>query len=247
MQDSTPDPAAMERAIDMALCRSVLYDVLAVGFRPPTPATVSRLLVPAAVAVLEPAASVLDAAWGTELLWYIRQLGAHHGDEALPRLQASFQRLFGRDTRSPVPPYETAYGEDSPSLPSQELSAIEGYLRAFGLLPNSAARERVDHISRESELLFFLASKEVYALERQDPPMQQEVQHATRLFLHEHLGRWAPAFGSRLVREDPRGFYSVLGGFCHTLVRADCKRLGVPVGPTTLCLRSPSVADDPTA
>lgn len=236
----------MEHAIDIALGRGALYEVLAGGFCPPTPSTVSRLLSPEAAEVLAEAAAVLDAAWETDLRGYVHRLSAY-GEQALPLLQASFGRLFGHIVRGPVPPYETEYGDDSLFLPIQEMSDLGGFVQAFGLTLNAAAHERLDHISSECEFLMFLACKEAYALERDDVPMQQQVQHATRLFLRDHLGRWAPAFGYRLVREDQGGFYGALGGLCHALVRADCRRLGISVGPETLRLRAPSLADAPMA
>ncbi len=237
----------MDYDIDVALYRSALYEVLAVGLCPPTSATLSRLLSREAAVALEQAAAGLDAIWDADLLWYVHRLRANHGDEALPSLQTSFDRLFGHIVRGPVPPYETEYGEDSLFLPIQEMSDLGGFLHAFGLALNPAAHERVDHISSECEFLLFLARKEAYALERQDLHMLQDVQHATRLFLRDHLGRWAPAFGSRLAREDHGSFYGLLGGLCHALVSADCTRLGVPVGPETLRLRDPSVAEPPMA
>jgi TorA maturation chaperone TorD len=146
-----------------------------------------------------------------------------------------------------VPPNETEYGEDSLFLPIQEMGDLGGFLHAFGLMLSPAAHERVDHVSSECEFLLFLARKEAYALECGAVDLQQEVRRATRLFLRDHLGRWAPAFGARLVSEDPEGFYGTLGGLCHVLVRADCARLGMPAGPTTLRLRAPLQDDAPMA
>jgi TorA maturation chaperone TorD len=233
--------------LDLALCRSALYEVLALGFRPPTPALLSRLFTSEAAVVLEQAAAVLDAAWQTDLSHYVRRLRPSPGEETLPWLEASFRRLFGHVARGPVPPYETEYGDDSLFLPIQEMSDLGGFLRAFGLMLSPAAHERVDHISSECEFLLFLARKEAYALERGEVDLQQEVRRATRLFLRDHLGRWAPAFGARLVREDAAGFYGTLGGLCHTLVSADCARLGVSAGPATLRLRAPLQDDAPMA
>jgi TorA maturation chaperone TorD len=247
MQSAPLHPTLIEYALDIALCRSALYEVLALGFRPPTPALLSRLLTPEAAAILEQAAAVLDAAWQTDLSQYLCRLRTSSGEEPLPVLEAAFRGLFGHIARGPVPPYETEYGEDSLFLPIQEMSDLGGFLRAFGLILSPAAHERVDHISSECEFLLFLACKEAYALEGGELDLQQEVLHATRLFLRDHLGRWAPAFGARLVREDAEGFYGTLGGLCHTLISADCTRLGVSAGPVTLRLRAPLQDNAPMA
>jgi TorA maturation chaperone TorD len=247
MQSSVTNHTCIEDELDIALCRSALYEVLALGWRPPTPTLVSRLLTLDAAAVLAQAAAVLDAAWQTDLLHYVRRLPPSPGEETLPVLEASFRRLFGHIARGPVPPYETEYGEDSLFLPIQEMSDLGGFLRAFGLMLSPTAHERVDHVSSECEFLLFLARKEAHALERGEVELRQEVVRATRLFLRDHLGHWAPAFGARLVRADPEGFYGTLGGLCHVLVSADCARLGVSAGAATLRLRTPLQDDTPMA
>ena len=246
MRDSVPYAATVESAIDLALCRSVFYEVLAVGFRPPTRETLARLCAHDTAVVLDVAAVIVEADLETDLRRYSRRLGSY-GEGVLSRLQTSFGRLFGHTVRAVVPPYETEYGEDSLFLPCHELSDIAGFFQAFGLALDPTAHERVDHISSECEFLLFLARKEAYALECRDLQMQQDVQHATRLFLRDHLGGWAPAFGHRLAREDPEGFYGNLGGLCHAFVSADCRRLGVPAGPQMLRLRAPLGADGPMA
>jgi TorA maturation chaperone TorD len=247
MQSAPVHATLIAYELDIALCRSALYEVLALGFLPPTPALLSRLFTPEAATALEQAAAVLDAAWQTDLSQYVHRLRPSRGEEPLPVLEAAFRGLFGHTARGPVPPYETEYGEDSLFLPIQEMSDLGGFLRAFGLRLSPAAHERVDHISSECEFLLFLARKEAYALECGELDLQQEVLRATRLFLRDHLGRWAPAFGARLVRAEPEGFYGTLGGLCHTLVSADCARLGVSAGPATLRLRAALQDDAPMA
>ena len=246
MRSSVPNAASVAYEIDFALCRSALYEALAVGFRPPTPEMFARLLARDAAIVLEVVAAIVDAEWETDLRRYIRRLRSY-GEEALPLPQTSFGRLFGHTVRGLVPPYETEYGEDALFLPFHELSDIAGFFQAFGLALDATTHERVDHISSECEFLLFLARKEAYALECRHVQLLQDVQQATRLFLREHVACWAPAFGYKLAREDPEGFYGNLGGLCHALVSADCRRLGVSVGPQMLRLRSPVLADGPMA
>ena len=58
------------------------------------------------------------------------------------------------------------------------------------------------------------------------------------------LGRWAQAFGNKLAREDPGGFYGALGGLCTAFVVSECRRVGVSAGPDFL-RRSPDLAAAP--
>ncbi|MBI2554699.1 MAG: molecular chaperone TorD family protein [Candidatus Rokubacteria bacterium] len=167
--------------------------------------------------------------------------------DGLDDLEDSFRRLFGHTARGTVPPYETEYGEDSLFLPAQEMGDLAAFYRAFGLTLNAAAHERLDHISCQCEFLLVLGRKEAYALERDDPAMLDATRRAARLFLRDHFGRWAPAFGRKLAREDRDGFYGALGDLCHVFVTGECTRLGVASGPEFLRLRTPLAGDAPMA
>jgi DMSO reductase family type II enzyme chaperone len=230
--------------VDIALCRSAIYEALALGFRPPGREAVVRLVSPDGVAALADAAAVLDQAWGSDLASCVRRLA---GPSDLGALEASFRRLFGHTARGAVPPYQTEYGEDSLFQPMHEMSDLAAFYRAFGLELSPTARERIDHISAECEFLLFLARKQAYALELDDQEMREGTERATRIFLREHLGRWAAAFGLKLAREDSEGFFGALGALCAEFVSRECARLGVAAGPDFLRLRSTASAEVPMA
>jgi DMSO reductase family type II enzyme chaperone len=234
----------MPTRFDLALCRSALYEALALGFRPPTPEMVARLASPDGALALADAAAVLDGAWGSGLAALIRRLA---GPGELGVLSSAFDRVFGHVARGAVPPYETDYGEDSLFQPMHEMSDLAAFYRAFSLVLDPRARERIDHVSCECEFMLVLARKEAYALERDDQGMLEATRRAERLFLRDHLGRWGPGFGGKLSRVDPGGFYGTLGDLCHAFVTAECARAGVPAGPEFLRLRSVPTGDVPMA
>jgi DMSO reductase family type II enzyme chaperone len=240
-----PNPKSDE--VDLALCRSILYEALALGFRPPTAETMERLVSPDGVNALADAVSVLDSAWNTHLAQQLLSSSAPQPLCTLDSLQTSFRRLFGHTARGGVPPYETEYGEDSLFQPPQEMSDVAGFYRSFGLVLRPSEHERNDHIACECEFMLFLARKEAYALVQNDASMLEEARRATRLFLRHHLGRWAPAFGRRLARQDPGGFYGGLGELLVAFVTQECAQVGVPAGPELLRLRSTSLGDVPMA
>jgi DMSO reductase family type II enzyme chaperone len=229
---------------DIALCRSALYEALALGLAAPADETVARLASPEGAAALADAADVLDRAWGSSLASHVRGLAVASGGDGLA---AAFSRLFGHTARGAVPPYETEYGEDSLFQPMQEMSDLAAFYRAFGLALSPQARERLDHVSCECEFLAVLTRKEAYALEREDTAMLEATQHAARLFLRDHLGLWASGFGRKLARADPGGFYGALGELCHAFVSQECARAGVATGAEFLRLRSASPGDVPMA
>ena len=233
--------------VDLALCRSILYEALTLGFRPPTMETISRLASTEGANALAAAAAVLDSVWDSDLASLARRPSAPQPLCSLADLHASYRQLFGHTARGGVPPYETEYGEDALFQPPQEMSDLGGFYQAFGLTLRPSEHERIDHIACECEFLLFLARKEAYALVHDDAAMLEETRRATRLFLRDHLGRWAPAFGRKLAREDQGGFYGALGDLLAGFVTQECARVGVPAGPDLLRLRSTSLGDAPMA
>ena len=231
-----PAKPALEPA-DHALCRSALWQALALGLRYPTDETVARLASGEGALALADAAAALDGVEGTDLAACARQLA---GEPAPSRaaLESAYGRLFGHTARGPVTPYETEYGEDSTWEPPREMSDLGAFFRAFGLGLAPKAHERPDHVACEAEFLMFLARKEAHAVTAGDEGMHEATRRAGRAFLRDHLGRWAPAFGAKLGREDRNGFYGALGRLCAAFAVAECGRVGVAAGPEFLRLRS---------
>lgn len=220
---------------DFALCRAMLYSALALGFHIPTDETMKRLGSEEGSEALGEAAQLLESYHGPDLCSAVRALNSKH--QALPALLSSFARLFGHTARGAVSPYETEYGSEALFQQPHDLGDLKGFYLAFGLTLNAKEHERADHISCECEFLSFLAMKEAYALENRDPSMLEEVRKATRLFLQDHLARFAPAFARKLYGEDAGGFYGVLGNLCLKFVTWECQRLNVPLGLESLELR----------
>jgi DMSO reductase family type II enzyme chaperone len=232
--------------LDLSLGRGALWEALALGFRPPTGETVERLASAEGVAALAAAAAALDRAEDEALAPRVRALS--EGSPArLGDLEVAYQRLFGHTARGRVPPYETEYGDDALFLPPRQMSDLNAFFRAFGLLLRPDAHERPDHIACECEFLLVLARKEAYALEVGDAAMLEGTQQGSRLFLRDHLGRWAPGFGMKLARDAAGEFYGRLGALTAAFVAGECRRVGVPAGPELLRLRSPEPPEAPMA
>jgi len=219
-----------------------MYGALALGFRAPAQETIERLVTVEGIEALAAAAELLDEVRGSGLASSVRGLARNVDQESLA---TSHRRLFGHTARGVVPPYETEYGEESVFQPMHEMSDLAAFYRAFGLEVAPTAHERIDHVSCESEFLLFLCRKEAYALEQKDVAMLDATRQAVRVFLRDHLGRWAPAFGRKLAREDQGGFYGALGLLTAEFISSECNPAGVPAGPEFLCLRSPEPPDLP--
>ncbi len=233
-QESNPSQAA--DAIDLAYSRAALYSALAIGFQPPAQDRLDRLLTPESKACLSRAAAELYPSYGRSLAAAIDAFpdaAAATGVE----LAARHRRLFGHTARGLIPPYETEYGNEALFQQPQELGDLMGFYRAFGLCLKDTTNERPDHVSCEFEFLMFLALKEAYALEHDEPETLEETRKAEKLFLRDHLARFLPTFASKLSREDAAGFYGRLAEICLCVVTAECSRWNVDCGPDNLTLR----------
>lgn len=222
--------------IDLGLCRSAIYEALALGFRPPTTETYERLIHEEQNSALAQIATMLDASGSNgkspNIAFRVRQLSQC---AELETLEKAYRYLFGFTAHPKVPPYETEYGEETLFQQPQELGDLSGFYRAFGLKVNTF--ERVDHIGCECEFLAFLTRKEAYALEQNDAEMLEETRRAQRLFLKDHLGRFVPAFVKTLSRENPDGFYGRLGNLCRDFTRWECAHFNIPPGSELMRLR----------
>jgi DMSO reductase family type II enzyme chaperone len=231
----------------VALARSALWEALALGFRPPTAETVIRLASGEGAHALADAAAALDPRGGGDQLAPLALALAAEPPATVEDLGLVYGRLFGHTARGAALPYETEYGEDSLWAPQREMSDLGGFFRAFGLRLDAEARERPDHIACECEFLLVLARKEARALALGDEAAREVTAGAARLFLRDHVGRWAPAFATTLARLDPGGFYGALGRLLATFVTAECARASVAAGPVFLRLRAAEPDDTPAA
>ena len=233
--------------IDLALCRSALYEALAIGFRPPLPEMMRRLLDDHNNEALWGIASIIDSVTPAEtdsLASLVRKLTECSGPASLDSLENRHRRLFGHTAHAKVPPYETEYGEHSLFQQPQQLGDIAGFFAAFGLKLKVSEHERSDHISCECEFLSFLSRKEAYALQQADESMLEATRHGQKLFLRDHLARFAHAFVNLLNREDGQGFYGTLGQLCLAFLKSECDRFRIPLGPELLPLRPSAPVDE---
>jgi TorA maturation chaperone TorD len=233
-------PDGDDRDFAIAICRSLIYEMLAIGFRPPgvdppPPPDAARL------ARGRDLAGLLDDLRGGGLRAASLELSRHRPDPAV------HDGLFGHTARARVPAYETEYGDDALLQRPHELSDIGGFLGAFGLRNDPRSHERVDHVACELEFLAFLARKLAYALETGDTAMRDDTRRAEALFLRDHVGRFIPSFCARVRREDPAGYYGALAALCHLLVLDDCRAHAIEPGPETLRLRLPLEDGAPVA
>jgi len=239
MKDS-PGTASEER-IDKAVCRAVLYDVLAMSLRPPNPELLSRLGENgASEAVLDAALALDDSGSSARVGPAVKRLFEALRGSRLDLLEDSYRSLFGHTAHGQVPPYESEYGSED--VFRQALADIGGFYRAFGLEMARSRHERNDHIAAELELLSLLATKEAYEVVDGNDEACEAVRKAERLFLREHVARFGRAFGRSLARTGAHPLYRAAGELCFDFLTSECARFDVTPGREVL---SPTVGAEP--
>jgi len=152
-------------------------------------------------------------------------------------MRASYAALFGHAVRGACPLYEQEYGHGEIVQQASELADIAGFYRAFGLEPNEAAMDRIDHVSVECEFMSVLCAKEAFGLQSENPELSDTSSDGQRAFLRDHLAQWLPAFCSRVSKAVSDGAHVRAAVLASTFLGAECRRFGITAGPTYLKLR----------
>lgn len=233
--------------VTVSLSRSAIYGVIAAAFRHPENPQFRSMEDPLELDALCAAirAAVDDRA--EQLVDLVRTL---HDTAQMTNQQArikEFIRLFGHTSRGVVPPYETEYGSGGPFSQPQEMSDIAGFFNAFGLLLDVTQHERFDHICCELEFMCFLCAKQAHALEAGHDSDAAEIVRTQRIFLRDHLARFAHTFFMRISKESSIAWHGVAARLALEYIDAECHRLGVAVERAYLPLRPVDSFDVPMA
>jgi TorA maturation chaperone TorD len=194
---------AVDRDVIDAAGRAVMYSLLSAGASVPSPdrwALLTSKLIPAALVIdlpepLADLAADLSAALPADL----------------DAFREAHMLLFPPITSSDAPGYETAYRGDGIFQQTALLADIAGFYRAHGLRAGGVERERLDHITVELEFMAVLMRKIVASLQVGERTNAEVSSEMARLFLRDHLGCWASAYGRRVANVSPSRWYRTLG------------------------------------
>jgi putative dimethyl sulfoxide reductase chaperone len=135
--------------------------------------------------------------------------------------------LFPPITSSDAPGYETAYRGDGIFQQTALLADIAGFYRAHGLRAGGTERERLDHITVELEFMAVLMRKIVASLQAGEFANAEICSEMAILFLRDHLGCWAPAYGRRVTTVSTSDWYRSLGALLTAWVELELDSEGV--------------------
>lgn len=211
------------------LVRSNVYRFLSTAFSFPDETTWERLQDDAGDDVLHALEDV-----GADLeatLKRIREAGRQS-------LAAEHVATFGLTSGGGLPPYEGPYGATNLFQEADCMADVAGFYRAFGLGSADDCRERSDHITVELEFMHFLVLKQAYAQEQGWADKGQVCVNAQKLFLKDHLGRWAPFYLRKLADLTTGKLFESVAGAAAAWVAAECRRLGVALDSGELRIAS---------
>ena len=141
-------------------------------------------------------------------------------------LESAFVSLTTFSSSPDCPAFETAYFGSDAQQQTQRMADIAGFYRAFGV-DSPEGGYRPDDLPVELEFMAFLCRKEAYAAEHLGAPRTGQARRAQRLFLEDHLGRWAGRFGKAVALRVPVGhFYALAGETLASWLASECSLLG---------------------
>jgi TorA maturation chaperone TorD len=199
--------------------RAVVYSLLASGLAMPSPDRWSLLtskLIPASLAIAFP--DPLD-----DLTADLSSMLPVDVDT----FRDAHMKLFPPVTSSDAPGYETAYRGDGIFQQAALLADIAGFYRAHGLRAGGTERERLDHITVELEFMAVLAKKTVAALQAGRSDHAAICSDTAAMFLRDHLGCWAPAYGRRIATVSTSTWYRGVGALLTAWVEMEMSSAGV--------------------
>jgi len=228
-------PTTADDEATRAIARAAIYALLAQSFLAPTEQTAAACRNGTTADRLQHAVGLVA---GGRTLSQAAAAFAKESRRASGALPRAHVRVFGYGNSVACPPYETEYTADHVFMKTDQMADVAGFYRAFGLQVGGPSNERPDHVSAELEFMHVLALKEALALRRGEIGHAAAARRAQRLFLRDHLARWATTFAERVRQEAAsEPFYATLATLLQAFVERERARLRVRPRPLGRAVR----------
>lgn len=163
-----------------------------------------------------------------------RELGDRFAKTDLEPLSHGFHAAFDESSEIRCAPTEMDQLGGVPQLEltrTFEMADVAGFYKAFGV-EVSEGDERVDHIAAELEFMNLLAVKEAIALQEEGKGEHAQIcRDASRVFLRDHLVRWAPRLGQGLAEAGGDPIYSAAGRLLGGFIALDAAQIDAEGAP----------------
>jgi TorA maturation chaperone TorD len=202
-----------EQRIAVPVQRAAVYEFLARCFAYPTEESLEDLR-----EIAHEAATFLTDP-GTARLAGI----ARTADRAM--MEQGYIGTFTAVTSPDCPTFESAYVCTDGAQQTAVMADVAGFYRTFGV-DAAEAGFRPDDLCLELSFMGFLCQKEAYAGEHLGAPRTLQARRAQRLFLREHLGRWAEVFAVAVERNSGSAFYQQAGQTLRDWIACEIRHTG---------------------
>lgn len=212
-----------------SLDRARVYRGLADLFRTPDAESTRRARacdLPELCEALDRLTKDSGTAQGSALVDEARALRALFDECDEQRLREGHHAAFDESSSSRSAPTEMDQLGGVPQLEltrTFEMADVAGFYKAFGVAVDegSESGERVDHISAELEFMNLLAVKESLALQENQGIHADTCRDASRAFLRDHLGRFAPRLGECMDQAGNDPIFRAAGRLLRDFVAFD--------------------------
>ncbi len=139
-------------------------------------------------------------------------------NQDLKSLQTDYAKLFVGPFSLLAPPYGSVYLEGERRVMGDSTMDVINRYRQAGLEVSEEFNDAPDHIAAELEFLYYLAFKELQALERRDVEAADGFLKKQHAFLASHLGVWAAAFADQVERNAETEFYRLVARLTRVFI-----------------------------
>ncbi len=139
----------------------------------------------------------------------------------------AYQSVFSHTISQVCPPCEMEYERTHVFQLTQQLADLSGFYKAFGAQIVERTGERVDHFAVQMEFMSWLTFKEAYFIQEDRSEPRQIIVDGQRKFFKDHLGRWAPLFLQKVIKQQPPEFYRLVAEAALLFLEFERNLLGV--------------------
>jgi TorA maturation chaperone TorD len=213
---------AYQRAYQGLLAEAGLHRMLAQGFSYPDQSTIEFVRTTALDLISATARGELPRLLQAPLRALLRAWRRAGEGE----LREEHSRLFLGNGL--VPLREGGYGGGSRFAGQPvDIADISGFYLAFGFDVTEGSPVPPDHLGAELEFLSLLLLKKAQRLRKGSVLEVRTVDRARRLFLNDHLGRWADALAKALRDASSAPPYATLGELLRATIALECRELHI--------------------
>lgn len=138
-------------------------------------------------------------------------------DKNFDGLHWDYTRMFIGPYKLPAPIWESAYLNREGLLFAEETLAVRRLYLQYNLLSLQYGKEADDHLGLELDFMYQLSTLANNHAQDENSQLLQKVLADQYEFLKEHLLKWIPAFGKKVIKHAETDFYKgmvkILNGF----------------------------------